>query len=792
MDIRRGGARLVAGAAEHDSWRAGYARTSPQTTIRYYQPMRRLILALTCATWFASAQPQLPSPTAKLADLLSFEAEGLIGPPEGWGGTIKTLFVDDQIVHGGKWSLRIEGAPSSGGQPSVMTKGIAIDFAGKFIQIRGYLRTQDVTGWAGLWMREDGVTPNLEFNNMQARQIKGTTDWTAYAFNLPVNPLARQLYFGALVVGTGKAWVDDMQLLVDGKPIWEAPKEDRPLTAIEKDHEFDSGSGVAVTSLNTMQIENLATLGKVWGFLKYHHPAVVAGRHHWDYDLFRVMPAVLAASGRTEANAAILQWVAGLGPVRDCTTCAHIDETGIYLRPQIDWIKDELRLGAGLSRALQSIYANRPADGKQFYVDQAKGVKNPIFRYELPYARLTLPDAGFQLLAAYRFWNIIQYWSPYRDVLREDWDQVLAQHIPRIALAATSGDYQRELMALIARAHDTHANLWGSLPMRPPVGVCRIPVHVRFVENRPVVTGFASESAKAVGLEPGDIVDALDGTAMSKLIEAWSPYYADSNDAARQRDLAQSMTRGACGSAAVRVLRDGKPVDVMATRVPLSEVTSESTHDLPGPTFRRLSNDVAYLKLSSFKIADVRRYLDSAAGSKGMIVDIRNYPSEFAVFSLGQLLVDKPTDFARFTVADLENPGAFHWGETETLTPQQPHYAGKIVILVDEVSQSQAEYTTMALRTAPGAKVVGSMTAGADGNVSNFSLPGGLSTMISGIGVFYPDGKPTQRVGIVSDVEAKPTIEGIRAGRDEALETAIRQIVGSDATDEQIQKMIKR
>src|SRR5204863_4154437 len=96
--------------------------------------------------------------------------------------------------------------------------------------------------------------------------------------------------------------------------------------------------------------------------------------------------------------------------------------------------------------------------------------------------------------------------------------------------------------------------------------------------------------------------------------------------------------------------------------------------------------------------------------------------------------------------------------------------AGKVAILIDEISQSQAEYTTMAFRSAAGAIVVGSTTAGADGNVSQISLPGGLSTMISGLGVFYPDKKPTQRVGIVPDVEARPTIEGIRAGRDEVLE----------------------
>src|SRR6185436_8742724 len=142
------------------------------------------------------------------------------------------------------------------------------------------------------------------------------------------------------------------------------------------------------------------------------------------------------------------------------------------------------------------------------------------------------------------------------------------------------------------------------------------------------------------------------------------------------------------------------------------------THDLPGETFQRLSDDVAYVKLSSIKVADVRRYMDLAAGTKGLIIDIRNYPSEFVVFALGSLLVDKPTDFARFTRGDLSNPGAFHWDQAVTLHPQTLHYTGKVVILVDEVSQSSAEYTTMAFRSASGAKVVGSTTAGADGNVS--------------------------------------------------------------------------
>ena len=111
--------------------------------------------------------------------------------------------------------------------------------------------------------------------------------------------------------------------------------------------------------------------------------------------------------------------------------------------------------------------------------------------------------------------------------------------------------------------------------------------------------------------------------------------------------------------------------------------------------------------------------------------------------------------------------------------------------VVDETSMSQAEYTSMAFRAAPRAIVVGSTTAGADGNVSFFILPGGLRTGISGTGVFYPDKRPTHGIGIVPNVEVRPTIAGIRAGRDEVLEEALRQILGRQVPSADIEKMAK-
>jgi C-terminal processing protease CtpA/Prc len=87
---------------------------------------------------------------------------------------------------------------------------------------------------------------------------------------------------------------------------------------------------------------------------------------------------------------------------------------------------------------------------------------------------------------------------------------------------------------------------------------------------------------------------------------------------------------------------------------------------------------------------------------------------------------------------------------------------------------------------------VGSTTAGADGNVSTIPLPGGLRSMISGIGVFYPDKKATQRVGIVADIEAKPTPQGIRDGRDEVLEVALRLILGPEVPAATIEQMARQ
>ncbi|WP_348264125.1 S41 family peptidase [Telmatobacter sp. DSM 110680] len=701
---------------------------------------------------------------ANLQQSMGFEDQKGLALTGWYGGPPETFAADNTVHHSGQWAVRLQRDDKSTETFSVITRSLPIDFKGGSVELRGWFRLQDVSGNAALWMRQDGGGQMLSLENMDSQQVKGTRDWAQYSITLPINPTAEKLFFGVILAGKGTLWADDLELMVDGKPIAEAAA----LPGLPEDHDFDSGSRIAVDKLTPTQISNLATLARVWGFLKYHHPAITSGQRHWDYDLLRILPAILAAPDRDHANDALLNWIDKLG-LSACSVCFSAPSGDLDIKPPLEWIHDRKLLGAPLSQRLESIYANRT--GKQFYVSLMPGVGNPEFRHELAYPQISFPDSGYQLLALIRWWNILQYWAPDREVAGQNWPAVLEFFIPTLALAKDKTAYQLALFELIAKANDTHANLWSSLDARPPVGECALPIKLRFVDNKPAI--YRLDSADST-FQPGDILDTFDGVSIQSLIDKWEIYYADSNSAARQRDLAASLTRGACGPVSVEVTREGRPVQIQTVRIKTKQ--EWATHDQPGDTFRLLSLQVAYLKLSTIKAADLPAYFEKAKNTKGIIIDIRNYPSEFMPFALGAYFATRPTPFAVFSHADLANPGAFQFGDAVSIPPGPVHYSGKIVILVDETSQSQAEYTAMALRAMPNAAVIGSTTAGADGNVSSIDLPGQLKTMISGLGVFFPDHRPTQRIGIIPDVVVKPTIQGLAAGRDEVLETAVHLI----------------
>lgn len=62
------------------------------------------------------------------------------------------------------------------------------------------------------------------------------------------------------------------------------------------------------------QIENLAKLCKVWGYVKYTHPVFLLGEKDWDEELLKLIPAVSEADS-DEVNGILHEWVDSLGEV---------------------------------------------------------------------------------------------------------------------------------------------------------------------------------------------------------------------------------------------------------------------------------------------------------------------------------------------------------------------------------------------------------------------------------------------------------------------------------------------
>ncbi|MEO8116943.1 MAG: S41 family peptidase, partial [Bacteroidota bacterium] len=104
------------------------------------------------------------------------------------------------------------------------------------------------------------------------------------------------------------------------------------------------------------------------------------------------------------------------------------------------------------------------------------------------------------------------------------------------------------------------------------------------------------------------------------------------------------------------------------------------------------------------------------------------------------------------------------------------YFKGDIIILINENTMSVGEFLTMAYQKAEKVHTLGTATAGADGNVIYAGLPGGISLQFTGLGVYYPDGSETQRVGIKQDILVKQTIEGFRKNEDEQFNKAVEYL----------------
>jgi hypothetical protein len=219
-----------------------------------------------------------------------------------------------------------------------------------------------------------------------------------------------------------------------------AATTEAPIYKALLDTTFQKGSRLVLSKLTAQQLENLTALGQVWGFVKYYHPVVAAGQVDWDKELFRVLPAALASRNTAERSALLGQWVTKLGPVAPCATCAKRPALPVRQEPDLTWLTDKSLYTTELQQQLDHLKNNRN-QGPHYYVAEGNAL-SPGFKHEEAYATHTYPDAGLRILALFRYWNMIQYFFPYKYAIGDNWQPVLPEFLPQFVEASDALQYR--------------------------------------------------------------------------------------------------------------------------------------------------------------------------------------------------------------------------------------------------------------------------------------------------------------------------------------------------------------
>ena len=514
--------------------------------------------------------------------------------------------------------------------------------------------------------------------------------------------------------------------------------------------------------------DRLAALAKTWGFLKYYDNGVVLSDRDWDGVLIESLPRVKRAVAKDAFNHEILMLVRAAG-MEDQTRNPEIPPRDADLA----WMDDK-RLFHGVTRALlNEIYlCHQYYDNR--YVMRREGSGEAYFPAELSDDDMADPAEDYKLLALFRFWNIIHYFFPYRSLMDKDWDSVLEAFIPKVMSTRSAQDYHLAMAELAAFLNDGHA-MASSQAMDDLWGANWAPARARWVEGKMVVVKAFPALLGGADLRTGDVITALDGVPVEDLRRDRSKYISASNEPFLDQRLCWFLLRSKTGNMTLSLDRFGAALDVRIPCLPKATVDQAEAAAWPSPGYSLRPGNIGYAHLKALQADEVATMFSQFRDTVGIVFDLRNVPNP-TLYEICKFLYPKPLEFARPVTPSMRFPGKF-----ESALPafvagpaqeSEAYYRGRVVIVVDEDTLSRGEFTTMALRAAPGAVVVGGRTAGADGNVSSIELPGGITVTFTGTSSVYYNHYQTQRNGIVPDIVVRPTLDGIRAGRDECLERA--------------------
>ena len=561
------------------------------------------------------------------------------------------------------------------------------------------------------------------------------------------------------------------------------------------------------------EVERLAKLCRVWGYVKYHHPAFLLGQKDWDEELLTLIPQVRELETDQEVNALLHDWFVSLGEIdygtdKPVASWADAAEEDRLVITDTSWTTDAAYLGAELAGdlgQLGEIPDIRRRKGPVFFADEYGMMTYPIFKRENEYPDMDYGDIRCRLLGLFRAWNILEYYFPYHDLTGEDWNEVLHSLIPSMlnkeqdwdevpnmfistrltALGREdSGDDQRTYLAamfkLFAHLHDIHVGISSGHPVTasPRSGASvSFPFSVMEAEGQVVV----SDSAENCPLETGDILIRVNGLDLKEYLQVLEPYLPCSREevylSRYPAPLIFYYMGGDQEQVEVVVLRDGKEETF------LCDWTSEqSTNDAPLEPYLLLDGNVGLINPESILYAQSEEAMTALRDTDGLVIDLRQYPWSGGLIGFSSYFTTECAPVFIDTSPSIAVPGAYvkkvysDGYRPEVADPGRYYYDKPVVVLINEYTQSAGERSAWIISKGENVVLMGQNTAGALNRITDIPIPGGFWLSFTAVRAELDDGSQFQRVGLTPDIPVSRTIQGIKEGRDELMEAAVAYI----------------
>ncbi len=401
------------------------------------------------------------------------------------------------------------------------------------------------------------------------------------------------------------------------------------------------------------------------------------------------------------------------------------------------------------------------------------------------YAETRYPSTEYRILAACKIWGVFHYYFAYRDLMDEDWDDLLPVFLPKFIAAKDAREYNLTVAEMITHVADSHASVQ-SEELSDYFGRAPVGLRLRLLDKKPVIVEILDDQAKKAGVQVGDIVTAVDGENMARRINGQAHYIASSTRQWLGYRVMQRVLNGPEGSIAALTI-EGQDGDTK--QVTLKRSTSYSAAlrtQRTGDIVKLLAGNIGYVDLDRLAPGQVDSMFEKFRDTKAIVFDMRGYPHGTA-WPIAPRLTDRQDVPAAIVTGPLSLTPDVPRGKALTsnasyfFVQRLPAasgwiYKGKTVMLIDERTMSQAEHTGLFLEAANKTEFIGTPSAGADGDVSSFVVPGGIVIGFSGHDIRLANGGKLQRVGLQPAVTVQPTIDGIRSGHDEVLEKAIEYL----------------